>query len=223
MFGRVRSGNARRRIGKRAGVIAALTMATTIAAGSLTVVPAIADDPVQFPVSFTVTGSSVVKKTNSTVQLGPGNLDGNIIVNGDSIGIAGDLSLPPSEADISLVSGIFKIKATLQVVPIGQVAGTISNGDLITHAKVDMVISDISVGLLVPIIPLPTIPASCKTVTPVDLTLVTKDVDLFAPTITSTGTYTIPAFGGCLIANLALGALVSGPDNTISMTLTSNQ
>jgi hypothetical protein len=106
-------------------------------------------------------------------------------------------------------------------VPAGPISGVIANGDLVTHASVNMEISDIRVGLIVPIIPLPTVPNSCKTVSPISMDLITKNVDLFAPTITQTGTYTIPSFKDCFIADLALGAMVSGPGNTISLNLTS--
>jgi hypothetical protein len=203
-------------------MIAALTMAATIVAGSVAATPALADDPVEFPVSFAVTGSTVVKKTDSTINLGPGQLTGAIVVNGDDVGIRGDLSLPPSTANISLASGIFRIRATVKVTPVAPVSGVLKDGDLLTHAQVNMEINNIVVGVIVPVIPLPTVPSSCKTVSPIDMNLITKDVDLFAPTITQTGTYTIPAFKNCFIADLALGSLVSGPDNTISLTLTSN-
>jgi hypothetical protein len=218
MLGQVRSHVIR----KRAGMIAALTMAATIVAGSVAATPALADDPVEFPVSFAVTGSTVVKKTDSTINLGPGQLTGAIVVNGDDVGIRGDLSLPPSTANISLASGIFRIRATVKVTPVAPVSGVLKDGDLLTHAQVNMEINNIVVGVIVPVIPLPTVPSSCKTVSPIDMNLITKDVDLFAPTITQTGTYTIPAFKNCFIADLALGSLVSGPDNTISLTLTSN-
>lgn len=194
-----------------------------IGAGTLTATPALADDPLEIPVSYTVAGSTVVKKTGSALQLGPGQLNGAIVINGEDIGIKGDLTLPPSKANISLLSGIFRIKATVKVIPLGQVQGSIKDGDLKTHTLANMEISDIWAGPIVPIIPLPTVPNSCKTTTPISLDLITKDVDLFAPSITSTGEFTIPAFKDCFIADIALGALISGPGNTISLTLTSNQ
>jgi hypothetical protein len=219
MFGRTRPANARRRF----ATVASLTAAAAMAAGTLTATPAFADDPVELPVSYTVTGKTVVKKTGSALNLGPGQLTGAIVVDGDNVGIKGDLSLPPAQANISLVSGIFKIKARVRIQPIGQVTGTLADGDLTTHAKADMVIDNIVVGLFVPVIPLPTVPNACKTSTPIDLTLVSKNVDLFAPSIPSSGVFTIPSFKDCFISDLALGALVSGPGNTIDLTLTSNQ
>ncbi|SDX53677.1 hypothetical protein SAMN05421504_10339 [Amycolatopsis xylanica] len=194
-----------------------------IGAGVVTATPALADDPLEIPVSYTVAGSSIVKKTGSALQLGPGQLNGAIVIDGDNVGIKGDLSLPPSKANISLLSGIFRIKATVKVIPLGQVQGSIKDGDLKTHALANMEISDIWAGPIIPVFPLPTVPKSCKTVSPISLDLITKDVDLFAPSITSTGEFTIPSFKDCFIADIALGALVSGPGNTISLTLTSNQ
>jgi hypothetical protein len=208
------------RFSRRFGTIAALTAATAIAAGSLA--PASAD-PVELPISYTVTGKTVVKKTGSSLDLGPGQLTGAIVVDGDNVTVKGDLTLPPAQADISLVSGIFKIKARVRIVPVGPVTGALANGDLTTHASADMLIDHIWVGLLVPIIPLPTVPNACKTQTPIDLNLISKNVDLFAPSIPASGTFTIPAFKDCFINDLALGALVSGPDNTITLDLKANQ
>jgi len=199
-----------------------LTTAATVGLGLATAVPASADI-IPIPVSYTVTGNTVVKKTGSAMELGPGTLAGNLLIDDQtgSVGLSADLSLPPSQANISLVSGLFKIKATVKVLPLGPATGTLADGTLTTHALANMEISNIWVGLLIPVIPLPTVPGSCKTKTPIDLTLVAQDIDITAPSIAVNGTYTIPEFTNCFIADLALGALVSGPGNTISLNLTS--
>ena len=196
-----------------------LTTAATVGLGLATAVPASAEI-IPIPVSYTVTGSTVVKKTGSAMQLGPGTLAGNLLVNDETgeVGLNADLSLPPSQADISLVSGLLKIKATVRVVPLGPATGTLADGTLTTHALANMEISNIVVGLFVPIIPLP---GTCKTKTPIDLNLVAKDIDITSPSIPVTGEYTIPEFNNCFITDIALGALVSGPGNTISLNLTS--
>jgi hypothetical protein len=202
----------------------ARTAAVVAAAGAtmsvVTAVPASAD-VVQIPVGYTVTGNTVVKKTGSAMTLGPGNLDGNLIIDDQtgSVGLNANLTLPPSQANISLVSGLFKIKAKVKITPTGPATGTLADGTLTTHAQANMEIYDIWAGLLVPVIPLPTVPGSCKASKPLELDLVAKDVDIFAPKFTVSGTYTIPDFKNCFIADLALGALVSGPGNTISLDL----
>jgi hypothetical protein len=217
MFGRTRPKTARRRL----GTVVALTSAIAVA-GSLAATPALADDPVEIPVSYTVTGKTTVKKTGGTLDLGPGQLEGALVIDGDNVGIRGNLSLPPSTANISLVSGVFKIKARVRIQPTGPVTGTLANGDLTTHSQADMLIDNIVVGLFWPVIPLPTAPSACKTVKPLDLTLVSKNVDLFAPSIPSSGVFTIPEFKDCFINDLALGALISGPGNTIELSMKSN-
>jgi len=217
MFGRTRPKTARRRL----GTVVALTSAIAVA-GSLAASPALADDPVEIPVSYTVTGKTTVKKTGGTLDLGPGQLNGALVIDGDNVGIRGDLSLPPGTANISLVSGVFKIKARVRIQPTGPVTGTLANGDLTTHSQADMLIDNIVVGLFYPVIPLPTVPNACKTVKPLDLTLVSKNVDLFAEVIPSSGVFTIPEFKDCFINDLALGALISGPGNTINLNLKSN-
>ncbi|MCU1686448.1 MAG: hypothetical protein JWQ81_7187 [Amycolatopsis sp.] len=220
MLSSLRSKNSKRRIGRLTAVAAAVGIAMT----TVIVAPASADDVVPIPVSYKVTGSTTVAKTGSAMTLGPGALNGNLLINNDTgaVGLSADLTLPPATANISLVSGIFKIKATVTITPTAPITGSIANGDLNTHATATMAISDIWVGPLVPIIPLPTVPGACKTVTPIDLNLTAKNVDIFAPSFRVTGTYTIPSFNNCFIADIALGALVSGSGNTIALDLASN-
>ncbi|OXM63839.1 hypothetical protein [Amycolatopsis vastitatis] len=204
--------------------LAVLTSAAAVVLGGVAVTPASAD-VIEIPVSYNVAGTTTVKKTGSTMKLGPGTLKGNLIIDDQtgSVGLSADLSLPPSQADISLVSGLFRVKATVKVVPLGPATGTIADGTLTTHAKANMEISNIWVGLLAPVIPLPTVPGACRTKTPVELNLVAPNIDITSPTISLSSTYTIPEFNNCFIADLALGALVSGPGNTISLDLTAPQ
>ncbi|MGW4398892.1 hypothetical protein ACWEHA_26720 [Amycolatopsis nivea] len=202
----------------RIGVLAAAA-ATAVSLASA--VPASATE-IPIPISYSVTGSTVVKKTGSTLDLGPGSLAGNLLVDDQTgaVGLNANLQLPPATAHISLLAGGFKIKAKVTVTPTAPATGTLANGTLTTHETANMEISDIWAGPIVPIFPVPTVPGSCTTVKPIDLALTAANVDITKP-ITLTGNYTIPDFKNCFIADLALGALVSGPDNTISLTLTS--
>jgi len=205
--------------------LAVLTSATAVVLGGVAVTPASADI-IEIPVSYSVAGTTTVKKTGSTMNLGPGTLQGNLIIDDQtgSVGLKADLTLPPSQADFSLVSGLFRVKAKVKVIPLGPATGTLADGTLTTHAKANMEISDIYFGILsAPTIPLPTLPGACRTKTPVELNLVAPNIDITSPTITIGATYTIPEFNNCFIADLALGALVSGPGNTISLNLTAPQ
>jgi hypothetical protein len=200
--------------------MAVLTSTAAVVLTGVVVTPASAD-VIPIPVSYKVTGSTTVKKTGSAMKLGPGSLKGNLLIDDQtgSVGLSADLSLPPAQADISLLSGIFRIKAKVKVTPLGPATGSIADGNLTTKAKANMEIYDIWAGPIVPIFPLPTVPGSCKTKTPLDLTLSAQDIDITAPAITVTGTYTIPEFTNCFVADIALGALISGPGNTISLDL----
>ncbi|MFD2469523.1 hypothetical protein [Amycolatopsis silviterrae] len=202
----------------RTGVLAAAA-ATAVSLASA--VPASATE-IPIPISYSVAGSTVVKKTGSTLALGPGSLAGNLLVDDQTgaVGLKADLQLPPSTAHISLLAGGFKIKAKVTVKPTAPATGSLANGTLTTHETANMEISDIWAGPIEPVFPVPTVPGSCTTVKPIDLTLSAANVDITKP-ITLSGKYTIPDFKNCFIADLALGALVSGPDNTISLTLTS--
>ncbi|MYW96666.1 hypothetical protein G3I59_40180 [Amycolatopsis rubida] len=201
----------------RTGVLAAAA-ATAVSLASA--VPAAATE-IPIPISYSVTGSTVVKKTGSTLDLGPGSLAGNLLVDDQTgaVGLNANLQLPPATAHISMLAGGFKIKAKVTVTPTAPATGTLANGTLTTHETANMEISDIWAGPIVPVFPVPTVPGSCTTVKPIDLTLTAANVDITKP-ITLAGNYTIPDFKNCFIADLALGALVSGPDNTISLTLT---
>ncbi|ADJ43582.1 hypothetical protein AMES_1758 [Amycolatopsis mediterranei S699] len=204
--------------------LAVLTSAAAVVLGGVAVTPASAD-VIQIPVSYKVTGSTTVKKTGSAMTLGPGTLKGNLIIDDQtgSVGLSADLALPPAQANISLVAGLFRIKATVKVVPLGPSTGTLADGTLTAHAKSNMEISDIYFGILSePTIPLPTLPGACKTKTPIEMDLVAPNIDITSPTITLSSTYTIPEFNNCFLADIALGALVSGPGNTISLDLTSD-
>ncbi|EOD66516.1 hypothetical protein [Amycolatopsis vancoresmycina] len=204
--------------------LAVLTSAAAVVLGGVAVTPASAD-VIEIPVSYKVSGSTTVKKTGSAMNLGPGSLKGNLIIDDQtgSVGLSADLTLPPAQADISLIAGLFRIKAKVKVVPLGPSTGTLADGTLTAHAKSNMEISDIYFGILsAPTIPLPTLPGACKTKTPIDMDLVAPNIDITSPTITLTSTYTIPDFNNCFLADIALGALVSGPGNTISLDLTSD-
>jgi hypothetical protein len=203
--------------------LAVLTSAAAVVLTGVAVTPASAEI-IPIGVSYKVNGTTTVKKTGSAMKLGPGSLKGNLLIDDQtgSVGLSADLSLPTSQANISLLSGGFRIKAKVKIIPLGPATGSIANGDLTTRAKANMEISDIWAGPIIPIFPLPTVPGSCKTKTPLDLTLVAKDIDITAPMFTVTGTYTIPEFTNCFIADIALGALISGPGNTISLDLASD-
>ncbi|MFE0025695.1 hypothetical protein [Amycolatopsis sp. NPDC059021] len=205
-----------RRTGPRR--LAVLTAATALGLSTIAVAPASADE-VEFPVSYQVSGSTTVKKTGSTMRLGPGSLDGALIVNTDTnaVSLKANLKLPDAQADISLLAGLFRVKAKVRITPTGPVTGTLADGTLTTHATANMEISNIWAGPIVPIFPLPTVPGSCKTVKPIEMNLTAKNVDIFNPPIKVSGSYTIPEFTNCFIADVALGAMVSGPDNALTL------
>ncbi|GAA4530255.1 hypothetical protein [Amycolatopsis samaneae] len=207
---------------RRARRLAALTAATTVGLGTLVATPATAATPIPIPMSYKVSGTTTVKKTGSTMTLGPGTLKGNLLVDTstNTVGLKGDLVLPESQTDISLLAGLFRIKAKVKITPTAPVTGTIAKGTLTTHASANMEISDIWAGPIVPVFPIPTVPGSCKTVKPIEMDLSATNVNIFKPPIKMSGKYTIPEFTNCFIADIALGAMVSGPDNTLEFSMT---
>ena len=59
--------------------LAVLTSATAVVLGGVAVTPASAD-VIEIPVSYKVAGTTTVKKTGSSMKLGPGTLKGNLII-----------------------------------------------------------------------------------------------------------------------------------------------
>ena len=101
--------------------ISRIARTCVLAAAAATAVSLASADPasateIPIPISYSVTGSTVVKKTGSTLDLGPGSLAGNLLVDDQTgaVGLNANLQLPPATAHISLLAGGFKIKAKVK-------------------------------------------------------------------------------------------------------------
>ncbi|MFJ6677095.1 hypothetical protein ACIQMJ_38850 [Actinosynnema sp. NPDC091369] len=163
-------------------------------------------------VNYQVDGVSRIFKLQSDLVIGPGTLKAEIdLVNGT---IVGDLWLPPSDGYF-VVFGFVPTTARTDLVPVAKVTGTIKDGDVKANAKLDIGLGDVVVDAQ----PLDVGPA-CRTVE-------AASIDLEGPfelaKMRMKGVYPIPPFGGCQgrerLDSLLTG-LISGPGNTLDLTLT---
>ncbi|MCP2163889.1 hypothetical protein [Goodfellowiella coeruleoviolacea] len=160
--------------------------------------------------TYNLSGSSYVKKTDSSMALGPGTLTTTIdLATGN---LSGELSMPSAQASFAVLG--IPVTAQVDMVPVGPATGTLVRGVVNATAEVYIRLSNVRMGGL-PILTGP----HCQTRTPAVIPLVSgpnfnplQGGDL-------TGAYTIPEFDNCLLTGLLINQLVPGPDNTITLTL----
>ncbi|WP_199440015.1 hypothetical protein [Umezawaea beigongshangensis] len=194
----------------------ALVVGTVPAAGAPepALVGAGARDPLPgVVVRYRVDGVSHLAKLGSDLVIGPGEMVAEIdLLTGR---ISGVLTLPPSSGRF-LAFGFVPTTSDVVLAPVGEVTGTIVNGRITAHVDLDIGLTrtavdgvDLRIG------------EGCRTRQP-------ASIDLEGPfdlaRIPLTGTYAIPAYGGCGAdepLDPLLTGLVSGPGNDLEMTLTS--
>lgn len=163
-------------------------------------------------VSYQVDGVTRIAKLQSDLVIGPGRLDAEIDLSTGTI--VGDLWLPPADGYF-VVFGFVPTTARTTMTPVGRVTGTIGEGQVEARAEVDIGLDDVAVNEQ----PLDVGPA-CATAEPASLRL---EGPFELAQMRLTGVYAIPSFGGCQgrerLDPLFTG-LISGPGNTIDLTLT---
>ncbi|MCG8918539.1 fibronectin type III domain-containing protein [Actinokineospora sp. PR83] len=158
--------------------------------------------------AFTTAGSSRLEEARTTIALS-GTATGELLPSGE---VTGDVTFAPTTVRLGY-AGI-PITATAQFAPTGQVTGTLSGGTLTAGVDADFRLRSIRLfGLPVPQT------GTCGTATP-------AHIDLSGTGITParggvvTGAYPLAGFSGCGALTPWLTNTVSGPGNTLSLTLT---
>jgi hypothetical protein len=186
-----------------AGLLTAVGLATT--AG-----PAAADSVVN--VHYALTGTTFIKKLNTTVNLGSGTLSAAVdLTTGTS---TSTLSLPPATASVNEL-GILPVSATTEMIQNGPATGTVNlTANTITStASVTLKITKLTVaGLSLPV------GNSCQT-TPFNISISSGAGFTVSGGGPVSGTYTIPLFHHCLLNTLLLNLTIPGPGNTLNLTL----
>ncbi|SHF81976.1 hypothetical protein SAMN05443575_0982 [Jatrophihabitans endophyticus] len=185
--------------------------------------PAIASDapPGSFEIDYDANGSSLIKKPNSTITLGPTVSKTYISDSGDGTFTA-DLPLPPTKSTFKIL-GFVPVSATVNFVQVGRLQGQISQEPpirLSATAKYYIRLTNVKAAGL------PTFQGnSCQTVAPVSIPVATPNGQVFDLTEGGTlaGTYTIGKFANCGLTTALINSVVPGPNNTVAFQLSNGR
>lgn len=161
-----------------------------------------------------VNARTTLATLQQTVALPPGTFTGTI--NANSGKLKGALDLPPATTTIDL-AGIGVADATISLLPTKPVVGTSTYN--ITLNVTAIATFNVKIDSLRPLgLPVNLVGSHCMTKKPVRL----KFTGQFTLELngSASGVYTIPQLSDCGVATAALNAVVPGPNNTFSATLT---
>ncbi len=187
-----------------AGLVTAVVVATT---------PALASAGTTLTVRYPVNGSTFLKAANATVTLGPGTLRSKVNLNTGKV--TASLNLPPATGSFKEL-GVVPVTATVAFIQDGPTTGTVdlNTGAVTTMSKITLQVTSLSVsGLPVPVGP------ACESATPASVALASQPGFSIVNGGTVSGTYTVPPFAHCGLVTPVLNLTVTGPGNTISLTL----
>jgi hypothetical protein len=187
-----------------------LTALTVIAASAVSFAP-VASAAAGLDIAYDVSGASMVAKTDSTIALGPAQLSASIAPSGSFVG---SIDLPPTSTSFNAL-GLLPTSATVTFVAAGATTGKMVSSPkpkISATASYYVALSDVTVaGLPIPV------GSQCETAQPVSMTLTGKFSVVKGGTVK--GSYTIGDFANCGLTTFLLNALIPGPGNTISLTL----
>ena len=186
------------------GLLAAVTIAAT---------PAAASADTMLKVRYPINGSTFLKAANASITLGPGKLISTVDLNTGAV--TASLNLPPATGSFKEF-GLIPVTATASFIQDGPTTGTIdlSTGAVTTMSNITMQITSLNVGGL----PVPVGP-SCESASPASITLTSQPGFSIVKGGTVSGTYTLPPFANCGLVTPVLNLTITGPNNTISLTL----
>jgi hypothetical protein len=162
--------------------------------------------------NYQVGGSLTIKKLNQSITL-PAGSTFNGSANLTQQTLSGHVSIPTFTSTIRVLG--IPTHVTTQLVEQQPVQGSVKlDPDFTTHIRstttATLYIRALRIGLL-------SVPTTCRTVSPILLTL--NYDGPFAFPINFNGTTTIPPLVGCGLLGPTLGTLLSGPGNAYHVTL----
>ena len=175
--------------------------------------PAVASADTTLTVRYPVHGSTFIKAANATVTLGPGTLRSKVDLNTGAV--TASLKLPPATGSFKEL-GVVPVTATVAFIQNGPTTGTVdlNTGAVTTMSSITLQITSLSVsGLPVPVGP------ACQSATPAVVSLASQPGFSIVKGGTVSGTYPIPPFAHCGLITPVLNLTITGPGNTISLTL----
>lgn len=199
----------RRSLGKSlaATIIGGGVLAATIAGTA----PSAAADSI-INVHYGLTGTTYIKKLNTTVNLGSGTLAAAVdLTTGTS---TSTLTLPPSTISVNEL-GIIPVTATSEMIQNGPATGTanLTTNTISSTASVTLKITSLSVaGVNIPV------GNSCQT-SPFSVTISSDPGFTISGGGPISGTYAIPDFHHCGLTTLLLNLTIPGSGNTLNLTL----
>ena len=192
--------------------LAALAVGTSLLAAGLAATAGSASADTVLNVHYALTGTTFIKKLNTTVDLGSGTLASTVdLTTGTS---SSTLTLPPATVSMKEL-GVIPVSATAALVQNGPASGTVNltTNTISSTASVTLKITSLTVaGLRLPV------GNSCQT-SPFSVTLSSGAGFTVGGGGPISGTYTIPAFHHCLLNTLLLNLTIPGPGNTLNLTL----
>ena len=193
--------------------VAATAIAGLLALATIAATPAAASAATVLKVRYPVNGSTFIKAANATVPLGPGALRSRVnLSNGN---VVASLNLPPATGSFKEF-GLIPVTATVAFIQNGPTTGKVdlNTGAVTTSSSITLQITSLTVsGLPVPVGP------ACESATPASVALASQPGFSIVNGGTVSGTYTVPPFAGCGLVTPVLNLTITGPGNTISLTL----
>ena len=187
-----------------AGLATAFTVAATAAPASATTV---------IHAKYKVTGSTFLKAPNATLPLGPGKLAANLNVSTGKI--RATLTMPDATLTFKQF-GLIPVTATTRFINNGPTTGNVnlSTGAVSTASHITFQIVSLSVaGLPVPVGP------SCESSAPAVIRVASQPGFNILKGGNLAGAYTIPQFAHCGLVTSLINVTLTGPGNTITLTL----
>jgi hypothetical protein len=186
--------------------------ATLLAAAGVAATAGSASADTVLNVHYALTGTTFLKKLNTTVNLGSGTLAATVDL---TTGVSSStLTLPPATASVKEF-GLIPVTATTEMVQNGPATGTanLSTNTITSTASVTLKITNLTIaGLSVPV------GGSCQT-TPFSVTLSSGPGFTVSGGGPISGGYTIPAFHHCGLSTLLINLTIPGSGNTLNLTL----
>jgi hypothetical protein len=196
----------------RTTMAAGLVAVTAVFTVAATTVPASATAST-IKATYPVTGSTFLNAPGATLPLGPGKLVAH--VNASTGAVKATLTLPNATGSFEEL-GAIPVTATAHFINDGPTTGTInlSTGAVTSTSHITMQLVSLSVaGIPIPLGP------SCETSTPAVVQVTSQPGFNLLKGGNLEGTYTIPPFANCLLATPLINLTLTGPGNTITLTL----
>lgn len=200
------------RLTRKRRFVALATGASLLALGAVATTGGTARADTVLNVHYALTGTTFIKKLNTTVNLGAGTLAATVDLTTNTT--SSTLTFPPAVASVKEF-GIVPVTATEVMIQNGPAAGTanLTTNTLTSTANVTLQITKLTIfGISVPV------GSTCET-TPFNIAVSQQAGFTVGGGGPVAGTYTIPAFHHCGLNTPLLNLTIPGSGNTLNLTL----